>query len=83
MTILSYFIYTIIVKIKTNYNERILIFESEPYLRIYQILGLRHENGEMRVSPSPDVVLVPGDTVVALGTREQLDSLGQALGGGG
>jgi voltage-gated potassium channel len=47
------------------------------------ILGLRHENGEMRVSPSPDVVLVPGDTVVALGTREQLDSLGQALGGGG
>ncbi|MBT6682497.1 MAG: potassium channel protein [Chloroflexi bacterium] len=43
------------------------------------ILGLRHENGEMRVSPSPDVVLQPGDIVVALGTREQLDGLGRVL----
>jgi hypothetical protein len=40
------------------------------------ILGLRHQNGDMRVLPSLYVVLVPGETVVALGTREQLDSLG-------
>lgn len=47
------------------------------------ILGLRHKNGEMRVSPSPDEVLQPGDIVVALGTREQLDGLGQVLAANG
>ncbi len=43
------------------------------------ILVLQHQNGDLRVSPPPYVVLVPGETVVALGTREQIDSLGQAL----
>lgn len=36
---------------------------------------------EVIPSPTPAVVLYPGDTIVAVGTREGLDSLGELLSG--
>lgn len=39
------------------------------------ILGVRHDSGKMVVNPSADVILRPGDTIIALGRRVDLERL--------
>lgn len=39
------------------------------------ILALRQRTGKLMVAPTPETVLQPGDIIVALGTREQLEKL--------
>jgi voltage-gated potassium channel len=39
------------------------------------IVAIKHKNGHMQYNPVPETVLEPGDTLVAIGHREQLAQL--------
>jgi voltage-gated potassium channel len=39
------------------------------------ILGIRRENGEYIVNPSPDYLILPKDKLFAVGTRQQIEAL--------
>ncbi|HEX8426010.1 potassium channel protein [Hymenobacter sp.] len=39
------------------------------------VIGLKHHDGELQVSPSADTVPVPGDVLLFLGTDEQINAL--------
>jgi voltage-gated potassium channel len=39
------------------------------------ILGLKREEGKIVIAPKASTVLYPGDVLIALGTRQQLEAL--------
>ncbi len=45
------------------------------------ILGLKREEGKIVISPEASTVLYPGDVLIALGTRQQLESLSELVDG--
>jgi voltage-gated potassium channel len=45
------------------------------------ILGLKREEGKIVISPEASTVLYPGDVLIALGTRQQLESLAELVNG--
>jgi len=43
------------------------------------ILGLKREKGKIVISPEASTVLYPGDVLIALGTRQQLEALAELV----
>ena len=43
------------------------------------ILGLKREEGKIVISPEASTVLYPGDVLIALGTRQQLEALAELV----
>jgi voltage-gated potassium channel len=42
------------------------------------VLALRHPSGAFTTNPSPELTMVAGDIVIAIGTEDQLSRLGSA-----